>query len=170
MDFNPYKIKSCYTISNTNKIIEANIIVEGNCLPSVNGFEYLGLQLEITSLWWILSKKNGLSLKELLLSFGLGVKPSVSNPSLIVFLFKQYCQSILRHVLDSIHIPSGMLKEFDSRQSMIIKRMIGLKKYAHTKPLNETLRLESVSQIYFKQKIFFLEQLTRDPSCFELFS
>ncbi|RNA29534.1 hypothetical protein BpHYR1_050029 [Brachionus plicatilis] len=75
--------------------------------------------------------------------YGLGVKPSISNPSLIVFLFKQYCQSIFRHVMDNIRIPCSMLKEFDSRQSMIIKRMIGLKKFTHTTPLNEALNLES---------------------------
>ena len=66
---------------------------------------------------------------------------------------KQYYQSIFRHILDNNHIPSRMLKEFDTRHNILIKHMIGLKKSTHITPLNEALKLESVSQIYYKQII-----------------
>ncbi|CAF0931715.1 unnamed protein product [Brachionus calyciflorus] len=58
-----------------------------------------------------------------------------------------------------------ILKELDTRQNILIKRMIGLKKFTHITPLNEALKLESVSQIYYKHKVFFLEQLLRNQSC-----
>ncbi|RNA24817.1 hypothetical protein BpHYR1_038473 [Brachionus plicatilis] len=45
----------------------------------------------------------------------------VSNPYLIGFLFKQFCQSIFRHELDNILIPNSMLSELDTRQKQLMR-------------------------------------------------
>ncbi|RNA24308.1 hypothetical protein BpHYR1_014381 [Brachionus plicatilis] len=120
-------------------IIETNITVEGNGLPSVNGFEYLGLPVGNNKFVMDFIKEKWKKVERSFYSLlGHGVKPSVSNPSLIV-----HPSSTVSLSLDMCWITYISLVEFDSRQSMIIKRMIGLKKYAHTTPLNEALRLES---------------------------
>ncbi|RNA21177.1 hypothetical protein BpHYR1_011254 [Brachionus plicatilis] len=89
--------------------------------------------------------------------YGLGCKPMVSNPYLIGFLFKQFCQSIFRHVLDNILIPNSMLSELDTRHSLLPKKIIGLKKLTRVGPLYDALKLESV------------KQLMRCPLCKEVF-
>ena len=122
----------------------------------MDGFEYLGLLLRrrefvakfIEEKW----KKVERSFYSL---YGLGCKPMVSNPKLISFLFKQYCQSSFRHILDNIFITNSLLNELQTRQNLLIKRIIGLKLYTHVTPLNEALRIESLGQIYFKHKMFF---------------
>ena len=165
IDFNPKK-SVCLSLSSSGKILNTNIIIRGTNIPNVQGFEYLGLPLgthnyirEFIEEKWKKVEKSMYSL------YGLGCKPSVMNPNLVGFLYKQYCQSIFRHVLDNISIPNSILKEFDTRQNILIKRMIGLKKFTHISALNEAVKIESISQIYSKHKIFFLEQLLRCPSC-----
>ena len=115
-------------MSSSGKILNANIVVKGIHIPNVQGFEYLGLPIgsnnfitEFVEEKWKKVEKSMYSL------YGLGCKPSVMNPNLVGFLYKQYCQSIFRHILDNIYIPSSLLKEFDIRQNILIKRMIGLK-------------------------------------------
>ncbi|RNA18642.1 hypothetical protein BpHYR1_049968 [Brachionus plicatilis] len=46
-----------------------------------------------------------------------------------------------------------MLMGLKTRQNLLLKRVIGLKKFTHITPLNEALKIESVGQIYFKHKI-----------------
>ena len=58
-------------------------------------------------------------------------------------MYKQFCQSIYRYNLDVILISNSKLKELDIRQNILIKKLIGFKKYA--KPLNEALKLESIT-------------------------
>ncbi|CAF1120116.1 unnamed protein product [Brachionus calyciflorus] len=48
------------------------------------------------------------------------------------------------HVLDNILIPSSLLNELETRQNLLLKRIIGLKKFTHISPLYETLKIESV--------------------------
>ncbi|CAF0806246.1 unnamed protein product [Brachionus calyciflorus] len=153
-------------MTNSGKIINPSKLIDGTHIANVQGFEYLGLPIgnnrfimELIEEKWKKVERSMYSL------YGLGCKPSVMNPNLVGFLYKQYCQSIFRHILDNIYIPSSILEELDTRQNIHIKRMIVLKKFTHITPLYEALKLESVSQIYYKHKVFFLEQLLRNQSC-----
>jgi hypothetical protein len=166
MDFNPNK-SVCLTLGTEQK---ESLEVNGNRICNVEGFEYLGLPLgknsfilEFIEEKWKKVEKSMYSL------YGLGCKPMGSSPRLISFLFKQYCQSIFRHVLDNVLIPTSLLNELDTRQNLLLKRILGLQKYTHISPLNEALRIESISQIYCKHKIFFLEQIMRSPLCKKIF-
>ena len=94
-----------------------------------------------------------------------GCKPKLMNPETIAFLYKQFSQSIFRYHLDNIFINEKSLKEFDIRQNILIKRFIGLSKFTKTKPLNKALKLESIRQIYYKHKIFFVKQIFNNQLC-----
>lgn len=101
--------------------------------------------------------------------YPLGCKPKLMKPSTTVFLYKQFCQSIFRYHLDVVLINVSKLKELDTRQNILIKRTIGINKYSLCKSLNEAVRLESISKIYFKHKIFFLKQIKNNEVCSNLF-
>ena len=169
MEFNPRK-SVCLTMTNSGVECQEKFEINNVQLLNVEGFEYLGLPFGSNSFISNFIEEKWKKVEKSLYSlYGLGCKPMVSSPYLIAFLFKQYCQSIFRHILDNILIPNSMLSELDTRQNLLIKRIIGLKKFTHVSPLYDALKLESVSEIYFKHKIYFLEQLMRCPLCKEVF-
>ena len=115
MDFNPNK-SVCLTMSNSCLKNKENFCVNGVQISNVEGFEYLGLPLgnnlfirEFIEEKWKKVERSFYSL------YGIGCKPMVSSPRLIGFLYKQYCQSIFRHILDNVLIPCSLLKELDTR-------------------------------------------------------
>ncbi|CAF1085384.1 unnamed protein product, partial [Brachionus calyciflorus] len=61
--------------------------------------------------------------------YPLGCKPKHMKPSTIVYLYKQFCQSIFRYHLDIVLINMTKLKELDTRQNILIKRSIVLNKF-----------------------------------------
>ena len=71
----------------------------------------------------------------------LGCRPKMMRPETVSFLFKQFSQSIFRYHLDNIFISDKQLSEFDIRQNILVKRIIGLNKFTKTKPLNKALKL-----------------------------
>ncbi|RNA17767.1 RNA-directed DNA polymerase from mobile element jockey-like, partial [Brachionus plicatilis] len=140
MEFNPRKSASL-TMTKSGVNCQEKFVIENVQLSNVDGFEYLGLPFGSSSFIsdfieekWRKVEKSFYSL------YGLGCKPMVSNPYLIGFLFKQLCQSIFRHVLDNILIPNSMLSELDTRQSLLLKKIIGLKKFTRVSPLYDALK------------------------------
>ena len=101
--------------------------------------------------------------------YPIGCKPRTMRPSTVSFLYKQFCQSILRYSMDIIHISDKKLKELDTRQNILVKNTIGISKFTRTKPLYCALKLESISQIYLKHKVFFLSQILGNYICREVF-
>ena len=137
-------------------------------IPNGDGCIYLGLPLgkkefieEFVDNKWKSVEKSFYSL------YGMGCKPKRTNPHLIAFLYKQYCQSIFRSCLDNLFISERQLNELELRQNMLLKQTLGIKKYGRVKPMNECLKVESIRQIYFKHKIFFLQQLKANSLCRE---
>ena len=51
---------------------------------------------------------------------------------------------------------------YDKRQNILIKRSIGLSKFAKTTPLFNCLKIESIRELYLKHKIFLLKQLNKN--------
>lgn len=139
-------------------------------IPKQEGIIYLGLPIGNQNYinQYVNEKMKSVE-KSMFSLYPLGCKPKQMKPSTTIFLYKQFCQSIFRYHLDVVLINVSKLKELDTRQNILIKRAIGINKYSLNKPLNEALRLESVSQIYFKHKIFFLKQINNNEVCSKLF-
>ena len=90
---------------------------------------------------------------------GLGCKLSGLNPRVMPFIYKQLCQSIIRYGLEVINLSNSRLRLLNIRQNNLIKKCLSLSIYSRTKPIVKILKIEQISQIYFKHKIFFLKQI-----------
>ena len=64
----------------------------------------------------------------------------------------------------------NQLNEYNVRQNILIKRSIGLSKYVKTKPLFNCLRIESIQQLYYKHKVFFVKQIYKNELTFKSFN
>jgi len=93
---------------------DSKFILNGNIIPNVSGFIYLGLPVGSYDFINEFLEKKWKSVEKSLYSlYGLGCKSKMMSPNLISFLFKTYCQSIFRYVLDNVFISETKLKEFD---------------------------------------------------------
>ncbi len=108
--------------------------------------------------------------KSLYSLYGLGCKPLCLNPKVTAFIYKQFSQSIFRHGIDMLSISATHLKQLDIRQNILIKQTIGLSRFCKTSPLNDALKLDSITNIYLKHKIFFLRQIKEIKITSEVFS
>ncbi|RMZ99984.1 hypothetical protein BpHYR1_002046, partial [Brachionus plicatilis] len=72
--------------------------------------------------------------------YGLGYKPKMTSPDLLGFLYKQFCQSIFRYHLDTVWIGADKLSEFETRQNLLLKRALGIKKFARFRPMLEAIK------------------------------
>ena len=59
-----------------------------------------------------------------------------------------------------ICISKSTLKELNTTQSTLIKMNLGLSKYARSSALLDTVRIESVKQLYYKFKLLFIKPFT----------
>ncbi|CAF0857609.1 unnamed protein product [Brachionus calyciflorus] len=149
---------------------DSNFSLNGNIIPNVSGFIYLGLPIGSNEFLYDFLEKKWKSVEKSMFSlYGLGCKPKMMSPNLVSFLFKTYCQSIFRHVLDNVFISETKLKEFDKRQNLLIKQVIGLKKYSKMKELRNAIDLDSVRALYCKHKIFFLRHIEKSNVCSGIF-
>lgn len=92
------------------------------------------------------------------------------NPTLVSFLYKQYCQSIFNYGLENLSVSKVILKELDTRQSILLKNNLGLTKYARSTPLLNALKILSVTNLYYKYKILFFKQINSISMCKEIFN
>jgi hypothetical protein len=139
---------------------EKSFEINGNTLKKVDNFIYLGLPIDKspnkTKYFDEKFKKVERSFYSL---YGLGCKPKHLSPRSIGFVYKQFCQSIFRYGLECIHLPSYKINEYNTRQNNMIKQAIGLSKFAVSTPLLNALRVEKISEVYLKQKIYFFKQI-----------
>ncbi|CAF0881458.1 unnamed protein product [Brachionus calyciflorus] len=137
-------LEECFT---SKVLSQEKFVINGVQLLNVDGFEYLGLPIGSCLFISEFIEEKWKKVERIFYSlYGLGCKPKFSNPYLIGFLFKQYCQSISKHVLDNILIPSS-LNELDTRQNLLLKRIFGLKKFTHISPLYEAFKIESLALV-----------------------
>ena len=57
---------------------------------------------------------------------GLGCKLSGLNPRALAFIYKQFCQSIIRYGLEIINLSNSRLRLLNIRQNILIKKCLGL--------------------------------------------
>jgi hypothetical protein len=90
---------------------------------------------------------------------GLGCKPRHLSPHSIAFVYKQYCQSIFRYGLECLYLTDKKINEYNTRQNNMLKQAIGLSKFAVSTPLLNVLKVEKITEVYLKQKIYFFKQV-----------
>lgn len=170
MEFNAEKSASLVFSKFKTNITDV-FVMNNKVIPGKEGIIYLGLPLG--SQEYIndyLDDKMRKVEKSFFSLYSLGCKPKRMNPMLVSFLYKQFCQSIFRSHLDNLYISNKKLDELEIRQNIMIKSFIGVSKFSRTRPLNDSIKLESIKQIYFKHKIFFLKQIFKNDLCKEIFN
>ena len=139
-------------------------------LPLQKGIIYLGLPLGDKDFIDSFMDGKMRDVEKCMFSlYPIGCKPRTMRPTTTAFLYKQFCQSILRYSMDILYFSDTKLKELDTRQNILIKNTIGISKFTHTKPLYSALKLESITQIYLKHKVFFLNQILNNNLSREVF-
>jgi hypothetical protein len=156
MDFNP---KKSVSLKFGKSSCNSTFLLNGVNLPKVDEITYLGLPLSTKKNYDFFDEKMRKVEKAFYSLYGLGCKPRHLSPLSIAFVYKQYCQSIIRYGMDCLFLPAKKLDEYNTRQSILLKQAIGLSKYARTTPLLNALNVEKVSEIYMKHKYYFYKQL-----------
>jgi hypothetical protein len=91
-----------------------------------------------------------------------GCKPNGINYFMIAKLYKKFCQSIFFYGLETNFISKTTLNILNVRQNILVKNVLGFSKYVHTKPLFQSLCIESIHHTYDKYKILFLKQIKKN--------
>ena len=167
MEFNPQK-SSVYSVN----LKFAPIFYLGQyIIPKCESFIYLGIPIGSDS---FVSEFYSDKMRRVEKSFyslsGLGCRKNGLNPRNIAFIFKQYCQSIVKYGLENIYLTNSRLRHLNIRQNMLVKNVLGLSLYCRTKPLFQELRIEQFSQLYSKHKVFFMKQIEQNTLTRQLFS
>ena len=71
----------------------------------------------------------------------------------------------MRYHFDTLLIGQSKINELEIRQNLLLKRAVGVKKFARFKPMLESIKVESVEQVYMKYKIYFLKQIRQSKIC-----
>ena len=167
LEFNPKK-SVCHT-SNSISNINPKLFLSGQEIPSVDGFIYLGLPVGNLN---YLKEYFDEKMKKIETFFslrGLGCKPVALHPKTIAFLFKEFCQSIVKFGLENTNLSSSSIRNLNIRQSMMVKIGAGISTYCKTCPLIHALKIDNFGQLYLKHKIFFLGQIGMYPLVYSVF-
>jgi hypothetical protein len=62
--------------------------------------------------------------------------------------------------LELVAISKGLRKLLDIRQGILIKSSLGLSKFSRTRPLLDALKVNSMTQLYFKFKLLFYRNVS----------
>ena len=133
--------------------------ISGVELPEVDNFTYLGLCISKSLNFDYFDEKMKKVERSFYSLHSLGCKPRHLSPHSIGFVYKQYCQSIFKYGLECLYLPDYKLKEYNIRQNILLKHSIGLSKHSVSTPLLNVLKVEKISEIYCKYKLFFYKQL-----------
>ena len=168
MEFN---VKKSVTMSLGPGFESKSFKINGSELPTVDSFVYLGLPLSKKSDNNNFFEEKFKKVERAFYSlYGLGCKPRHLSPRSIGFIYKQYCQSIIRYGLECLHLPEYKIKEFNIRQNMMLKQAIGLSKFALSTPLLNALKVEKITEVYMKQKLYFYKQIMSNKLTKQVFN
>ena len=137
-------------------------------IPIANSLIYLGLPLGEDTFTFEFFENKFKSVEKSLHSLrGLGCSYNGTNLRTIAFIYKQFSQSIIKFGLENVHLSEYKLGQLNIRQNILIKNCLKLKRFIRTRALLQVLKIESISHLYLKHKVFFLKQiynnvLTRD--------
>lgn len=134
--------------------------MNGTYIPKSDGFIYLGLPIGNQA--YIEYFFNGKMVKCEKYSLGtLGCHPNALNPTSIGFIFKQYCQSILKFGMENLYMKPSSIKLLNTRQNILLKNVIVIKYFARMSPLLTAIKVDQIRQIYIKHKFFKMSQFKK---------
>ena len=81
------------------------------------------------------------------------------NPRTIAFMYKQFSQYIIKYGFENIYLSDTKIRMLNVRQNFLFKNVLDLSIYNRTKPLLQLLKVEQITQLYLKHKIFFFKQI-----------
>ena len=140
-------------------------------IPHQEFFIYLGLPVGDDSFVWNYFEEKMSKVEKSFYSLrGLGCKPSDLSPKTIAFVFKQFCQPIIKYGFENLYLNESKLRLLNIRQNILLKRTLGLSIFCRTKPLFQVLKIEQLTQLYLKHKIFFLRQILSNDFTRSLFN
>ena len=87
------------------------------------------------------------------------------NPKALGFIYKQFCQSIFTYGLEFCNLYNYKIKEYDTRQAVLIKLNLGLSKYCRTSPLLEAMGIDKIHKLCYKFKLLFHKQIGNNLLC-----
>ena len=70
------------------------------------------------------------------------------------FVYKQFCQSILKFGFEFVYLRKSFIDHLNVRQNLLLKNVIGIRHRARFKPLINELKVEPVGLSYGKHKLF----------------
>jgi hypothetical protein len=128
--FNAEK-SAIYTNSDKKENKEEKFYILGKQIDYVNEFIYLGLpigdRLYVNGYW---ENKFKAVEKAFFSIRNIGLHNEYMDPMCLSFIFRQYCQSIFQYGLELITINRQTLKQFETRQNMLIKNFLKLSKFS----------------------------------------
>ena len=168
IEYNP---KKSYSMS-INCPRKTEFWLNGAVITTSNNLIYLGLPIGEDKFNFEFFENKFKSVEKSLYSLkGLGCSYNGANLRTIAFIYKQYSQSIIKFGLENIHLSEFKLGQLNVRQNILLKNCLKLKRFTRTRALLQVLKIDSISNLYLKHKIFFLKQiynnaLTRDVFVF----
>lgn len=132
-------------------------------MKQVECFEYLGLPIGDNKYIDSFFERNFRSVEKAFFAIrNIGLHKNIIEPTCLGFIFKQYCQSIINYGLEIVSISKMVLKQLDMRQNILIKMALGLSKYSRTKPLFDALNISPITELYYKFKYLFRNQINNN--------
>ena len=157
--FNPKK-SLVYCESGGDPISKELFKLCGSTLERRSSFVYLGLPIGdslATDNYW---EDKYRSVEKAFFSLrSIGLHKLYMNPLCLGFMYKQFCQSIFVYGLEVVPISRQLRKQLDTRQAILLKRALDLSKYSRSRPLLNALKIQSVTELYFKFKALFFKQI-----------
>jgi len=91
----------------------------------------------------------------------IGCNPNRLHPHAIGFIYKQYCQSIMKFGFEFVYFRKSFLSKLDIRQNILLKNILGIHHRARFKVVLNIMKVEQVSLLYEKHKVFGWRQCTK---------
>jgi hypothetical protein len=158
LSFNPLK-SSCYSI----KATKHDFILNGDCVPRTEGFVYLGLPVGTEEFVEAFYSNKMTKCERALYSLkNIGCNPHKLHPRAIGFIYKQYCQSILKFGFEFVFLRKSFLRKLEIRQNILLKNILGIHHRARFKIVLNTIKVEQVYQLYEKHKLFGWRQCLKN--------
>lgn len=158
INFNPSK--SLIYCTDNKFLHKEKFSISNGLLTVVHNFIYLGLPIGDPKFVNSFCENNFRKVEKAFYCLKrTGLHAEFIDPTCLGFIYKQFCQSISLYGLEVLYVNKTTLKQFDTRQGILIKSALNLSKFSRTKPLMDALNIDSFNFLYFKFKVLFYDQI-----------
>jgi len=96
----------------------------------------------------------------------IGCNPNRLHPHVIGFIYKQYCQSIMKFGFEFVYLSETFVSKLDIRQNILLKNILDI----HHRARFNIMKEEQVSLLYEKHKVFGWRQWTKNSLTEKIFN